>query len=274
MINLFFCFGLMQAWGTGQVSDIMVLEEDTVIIATTPLEQYFKKKGERTIAGKSLNMCHTALWRGYEAIWKLENDSLFLIGLQICSGFEEIEVDLSKEFNSNKVFADWFSSTVKTYEGELLQYVHMGFMSIYEGETYYKFRKGKLKRVKNKSFIMRNEQQLFPGEDFLTDTIRSIIYKSIEMNVRQNFGEDDIFTIEIYFNNKGEVSKVTGRNYGDKKDMYMGEIILAKANQLLYDLPVLMKVKHKRYYPPTIDVSFSGYCMRYPFDRDYGCKYE
>jgi hypothetical protein len=54
----------------------------------------------------------------------------------------------------------------------------------------------------------------------------------------------------------------------------MEEIVLKKAKIALANYPKLMKVTHKRYYPPTLDLFFSGHCLKAPKDREYGCNEE
>ena len=46
--------------------------------------------------------------------------------------------------HSGKILADWFSGKVEVPTGKLLQYIHLGFASIYETDIILQFRKGVL----------------------------------------------------------------------------------------------------------------------------------
>jgi len=160
IVFLFFVLCSKNLLATAQIGDILVVNEDTVWIHSNPLECYFATKGDniRTIGGLELGkykdengneyfVSCSALWRGYIATWKLENDSLFLIGANTgCAGkdFRGEDIDISLEFGSNKVFAWWFTGTICRPDGELIWYFHGGYESIYEREIHYVFVQGKL----------------------------------------------------------------------------------------------------------------------------------
>lgn len=68
--------------------------------------------------GGELRMLSTACWRGYEAEWKIENDSLFLIRIYECHNHNGKMQDIITLFKKNdieftpstqKIFANWVS---------------------------------------------------------------------------------------------------------------------------------------------------------------------
>lgn len=64
--------------------------------------------------------------------------------------------------DQEKVFAEWFTGEIRIPYGEMLQYYHIGYASVYEKELYLEFENGYLigKREKdNKGYK--------PKEDFL-----------------------------------------------------------------------------------------------------------
>ena len=66
----------------------------------------------------------TACWRGYLGTWEIKQGRLYLksvVGLYEMAGDEPI-------------FADWVSGWLVVPKGELVEYVHMGFESVYEQE--------------------------------------------------------------------------------------------------------------------------------------------
>ena len=147
-----FCFS------TGQVPDYLVINNDTIAIFSNPLEQYFDKVGNREIIG--LKGCgSTACWRGYKAIWRLKGDSLFLTAITSCHSDDwcpaikdaDLGLMFGEYFKNNSVFAYWFTGDIMAPQGELVQYIHMGYASIYAKEKYFTFKNGKNTKVRMKS---------------------------------------------------------------------------------------------------------------------------
>ena len=74
----------------------------------------------------------TACWRGYIGTWEVKDDRFYLGDIE---GLWEKEGD-------DPIFADWFTGTLRIPRGERLQYVHMGFGSVYEKELHVKIEEG------------------------------------------------------------------------------------------------------------------------------------
>lgn len=263
-------------FATAQYGDRLVIGNDTVWIDSNPLEVYFEKKGVRSIGDIEMdgNYC-TALWRGYVATWKLENDSLYLTRIQTdYCGDHPKELDISKEFSADKVFANWVTQTIVRPKGKLLQYVHMGYMSIYESNVFYNFKLGKLTDTRTENYVETNKGQVFPGEDFLRDTIRSIILRSIDSTERSAFEDVSTCTLQIEFNPNRMLSKIS-LGYGKQEPATIIEkIILDKAVKALAHFPKLMKVNHNNFHMPIVNLWFSAHCLKFPYDKAYGCTYE
>ena len=112
-------------------------------LATEPLEPYLDEHGFKFYA-----WC-TACWRGYKGSWIIENDKLYLVGFHgwvLESSGENCGsscVDMNYLFpGQEKVFAEWFSGELRIPHGEMLQYYHMGYASVYEKELYLEFKNG------------------------------------------------------------------------------------------------------------------------------------
>ncbi len=84
-----------------------------------------------------------ALWRGYVGQWELHADRLYLTGISHPGWAEghddgttaaDDEASLRAVFPdaNERVFAGWFSGTLRIPEGECVEYVHAGFASRYE----------------------------------------------------------------------------------------------------------------------------------------------
>ncbi|MGC8494817.1 MAG: hypothetical protein ACP5SH_24095 [Syntrophobacteraceae bacterium] len=98
-------------------------------MCTNPLSDYFAMGG----TGPRFQSNCTALWRGYIGTWEILDGRLYLIELH--GTLEDgSEAELSSIFPDfpDRVFAHWFSGTIRAPLGKLIQYVHMGYASIHE----------------------------------------------------------------------------------------------------------------------------------------------
>ena len=132
------------SYGTGQVPDYLVYKGDTIAIFSNPLEKYFELTGKRELID-FVGCGSTACWRGYKAIWELKDDKLYLVQVTSCHkscGLEIKNANLKKMFGTETVFADWFTGKIIVPQGERVQYIHMGYASIYEKELHISFKSG------------------------------------------------------------------------------------------------------------------------------------
>lgn len=268
-------------WSTAQIPDFLIIGKDTFSLCNNPLEAYLEQKGSQTIGKYELKWTNTALWRGYIATWELKNDSLFLGHMQDDWGKDSNEINITDEFGSDRVFAHWVTDTLRCLQGEIIQYVHDGYASIYEGDKFYAFEQGKLKGTKSLNYLERDENRLFPGEYFLTRFLMRKIIKSINTVDRKNLDESILTnSLTIRFNKKGKISYVgyeEGLGWGGKARKPQNineEIILRNAKKALKGLPRLMKVNHKWYRPHKFSLRFSEHCLKHPEDKEYGCSEE
>jgi hypothetical protein len=124
---------------TAQIGEILYYKNREHRMCSEPLGDYFALGGERPAFESNC----TALWRGYIGTWEILDGRLYLIGL---SGTLEdgTKVTLASLFPGfpNRVFAHWFSGTLRIPEGKLLDYVHMGYGSKYERDILIRLEKG------------------------------------------------------------------------------------------------------------------------------------
>ena len=112
----------------------------------------------------------TACWRQYQATWQLEDDRFSLVDLK----------GVLRLTPGPAVLADWFTGVLRVPQGELLEYVHMGFGSVYEEERHIKIENGLVvgektisnvgKRHERWELAKRNlpgMENSFPGDDEL-----------------------------------------------------------------------------------------------------------
>lgn len=106
---------------TAQIPEILILDgKATAMMICPPLPENHPFLIEDEKAGK--RFMSTACRRAYQGTWEIKKGCLFLIGAK---GRYSVE---------SPIFADWFNGTLKIPQGELLEYVHMGFGSTYEKE--------------------------------------------------------------------------------------------------------------------------------------------
>lgn len=150
---------------TAQVGERLRFKGEETWMATEPLNQYLQNRDDINFVPKS-----SACWRGYYGQWEIKDNKLFLIGLK--AYVEEYrEVDLHYLFpGQNQVFANWFSGGIRIPQGEMLEYVHMGYFSIFERDLVLKFSEGILideKQIDNRKEFEKHkiEREINPFLD-------------------------------------------------------------------------------------------------------------
>ena len=114
---------------TAQIAENLRHKSEDLAMCTTPLSDYFTLGG---LHSPFESNC-TALWRGYIGSWEIVDDRLYLISLRgtLKDGVEASLETVFPEY-PNRVFAHWYSGTIRIPQGKELRYVHMGFGSTYE----------------------------------------------------------------------------------------------------------------------------------------------
>lgn len=141
-LKFFFTFIFLLAtvnlFATAQVPDYLIVEKDTLSIQSNPLEGYFK---EHPIPANLITSMSSANWRGYIAYFKFLDGKLVVENIYK----EEYKEDdkgnshffltsIYKDiFGENKNFeCSYYSGLLICPSGKILQYVHMGYSSLYE----------------------------------------------------------------------------------------------------------------------------------------------
>ncbi|MBU2927020.1 hypothetical protein [Winogradskyella psychrotolerans] len=204
------------SYGTGQVPDYLVYKGDTLAIFSNPLEKYFELTGQRELMD-FVGCGSTACWRGYKAIWELKGDKLYLIQLTSCHnscGLKIKNADLKKMFGTDIVLADWFTGKIIVPQGERVQYIHMGYASIYGKELHISFKTGirtsektiSNEKIANKiRFEKRQREIAIKIQDTLFLQVKKvIIWDTIKTPLYDLCDEKYILT----YNKKGNLKKV------------------------------------------------------------------
>lgn len=124
---------------TAQVTERLTYNGNEVSMRTQPLDQYFELAG----IAPGFVAPSTANWRGYIGHWEISDDRLYLIGFRgWIKGYKEVGLETLFPDFSDRVFAHWYSGTISIPEGEMLEYVHMGYASMYERDRFLEFQRG------------------------------------------------------------------------------------------------------------------------------------
>lgn len=127
---------------TAQVSDVILIEGKERQLNTNPLERHLRALGDKA---PRFDSPHTANWRGYVATWELAAGKLHLRSIE---GYRRnpspdddedtddllLDVDGMAELFPGQadVVADWYTGALIIPDGEMVDYVHMGYGSTYE----------------------------------------------------------------------------------------------------------------------------------------------
>lgn len=218
------------SYGTGQVPDYLVYKGDTIAIFSNPLEKYFELTGKRELID-FVGCGSTACWRGYKAIWELKDDKLYLVQVTSCHkscGLEIKNANLKKMFGTETVFADWFTGKIIVPQGERVQYIHMGYASIYEKELHISFKSGirtSEKTISNEKIV--NKIRLAIRQREIAKKIQDTLYYQVKKYIVWDTIKTPRFDLcdEKYiltFNKKGKLKKVwvnwEGETFREKID--------------------------------------------------------
>lgn len=127
---------------TAQIPETLVLDGQKLAMCSEPLGDYFAFSGIRPDLAKNC----TALWRGYVGTWEILEERLYLVG--ISGEYEDgSPVTLDSIFSGypDRVFAHWFTGTLRCPRGGQLEYVHMGYGSVCEEDLLLHIERGVLK---------------------------------------------------------------------------------------------------------------------------------
>lgn len=202
---LFLVMSFASAKSATQVPDICIIKKDsttsdTLAMFSYPLEDYFEKIGTRDLAG--FKTCESpACTRGYQAVWFVENDSLFLINIQGCnehmSWCDEAAIpNLKKIFdealNNNKVFASWAYGSFRCFEGNEIPYLKS---QMFVADRLLKIKQGKVTRIK-RYVNVKKKSKSFAVEDNTPEFLLGIIQSNINWNVLPKRGTRQ-FVVDI-----------------------------------------------------------------------------
>jgi hypothetical protein len=121
---------------TAQIHEVLTIDGREASMAFCPplpdAHERIAEAVDSVLDGKDTILRSTACWRGYQGSWEIRESRFYLTGLR---GRYRLE-------GSEPLFADWFTGVLRVPVGKLLDYVHMGFGSVYEKELHIKVERG------------------------------------------------------------------------------------------------------------------------------------
>lgn len=126
---------------TAQIAERLIWDGQEHALLSNPLSSYFELGGDKP----AFQSTSTALWRGYVGTWEIKGDRLYMVALKgVLEDGREARLDTVFPGFPDRVFAHWFSGTLRVPQGKRLNYVHMGYASTYERDLILTLQKGVL----------------------------------------------------------------------------------------------------------------------------------
>lgn len=229
LVIMFLILSSFRLCASPQVPDYIIFKGDTIGTYNLLLEIYLEKQGKADEGklfglnfrkGSSLNC-----WRGYQAIYKIDNDTLFLVDIispgerrsgkiDKAASAEKIKEIFNDKFINGKVFIDWFSGDIsfplKNPNNKILRWDGV-FYTIFEKETVISITNGKVLNstdVDNYEDNPKGIDRKYRSKlsDTLFEQIKKVRWKNIH-----KFDCSDKYLVTIGVD--GKVSKVTMPEY-------------------------------------------------------------
>jgi hypothetical protein len=129
---------------TAQIGEYLRYQGEGVSMCTQPLGDYFAMGG----AKPEFQASSTALWRGYVGGWEIVAGRLYLVKLTgtLMDGSEACLETVFPGF-PERVFAHWYTGTLRIPRGQRLHYRHQGYASVYERDEMLEFEQGVICRT-------------------------------------------------------------------------------------------------------------------------------
>ena len=213
LIKLFVVTRFVGAFATPQIPDILVYNGDTISVYMSLLPNEFYKHDTVNIddfkyVNRILNInlfgnqktCETtACGNGYRAVWKIEDEQLYLIDIHSCCYYEDsIKADLTTLFKEQvidgKINADWVTGNFISLQGKRILYDHsMGTGGVYEHEVEFHFIRGKL--IKTNFYDNSKSRQSAYIQD--QERLKEYIYRNINWDILPK--QDTIVRVIVEF---------------------------------------------------------------------------
>ena len=210
-----------------QLPDYIIYKNDTIATYNLILETYLQNQNPEEDKLFGLSFRNTLdggmsfnCWRGYQAIYKIENDSLFLSCIIECNSIKKIDKGLSdrnlqilfgNQVKNNKVFIDWFSGDIsfplisEDKPNEVIRWDEV-FENIFLYEMLIRIDKGKIKYTKEIQNYIDSPNRI---DRKRKERISKILFEKIQ-NYKWEKSEkfDCSETYRVRINKKGKIDLI------------------------------------------------------------------
>lgn len=134
---------------TAQFGENLHYDGRDMSMCTQPLDDYFALGGVNPGFGQDWPLDCTALWRGYVGTWEIVDSRLYLIAIS-GKAANRVDANLESVFPGfpDRVFAHWYTGTLRVPQGKILKYVHMGHESTFESDLLIAVERGVIGEVR------------------------------------------------------------------------------------------------------------------------------
>lgn len=219
----------VRLFASPQMPDYIIYKNDTIITYNLLVEQYLQNNeiiqsdklfGLSFRDGSSLNC-----WRGYQAVYKIDNDSLFLVDMINCgerrngktdtaASAQKMKAVFKDKVVNGKVYINWFSGDIsfplKVPGNKVLRWDGV-FYTIYEQETVISVFNGKVSNITDVNNYEDVPSAIDRRDKSKLSTILFKQLKKVKWESTDKYDCSDKYLVTI--GEDGKVSKVTMPEY-------------------------------------------------------------
>jgi hypothetical protein len=235
LLIIFLAFSSLRIAASPQVPDYIVYQGDTIATYNLILEQYLQRhdraKTEQLFGLSFRDNPTFNCWRGYQAIYKIDKDTLFLVDIINCgerrsgkidkaASIEKMKTIFGVNLINDRVYTNWFSGDLSfPLSNKVLRWDGV-FYKIYEKETVISVAFGKISNMENVNNYVDHRKTIDRKDK---EKISDILFKKIKKAKWINI--DSIDCSEKYLvtiGQDGKVSKIImlGNQSQDRIDEY------------------------------------------------------
>ncbi len=225
-------FSSISIFASPQLPDYIIYKSDTVPTYNLLIEQYlqkYKQEEREQLFGLTFrDGASFNCWRGYQAIYKIENDSLFLADIIDCGSLRKAQLNKSTSLEkmhsifgdkliNGKVFINWFSGDMSfPLTNKIVRWDGV-FNTIYEEEKVLNISNGNVSNIENVNNYVDdpkaiNREYKVKISDILLKKLKGIKWKTSD---DCDCSEKYLITIDEY----GKISKIKMFRYDSEGKM-------------------------------------------------------
>lgn len=205
-----------------QIPDYIIYEKDTIATYNLILEQYLQQqdtgKADKLFGLIFRNGASLNCWRGYQAVYKIENDSLFLTDIINCGELSngkinkvqsvgKIKTIFADRLINDKVYIDWFDGKINfPLINKILRWDGV-FYKIFEKEKVITISKGIVEKIEDVNNYVDDPNRINRRDKNKVSELLFKKLKKIKWKNSNDFDCSEKYLVKI--DEKGNISKVS-----------------------------------------------------------------